>query len=60
MGINLFQDKTKSIPKSSANIVRVSMKEDEIVARLGSMPKYDSSKADVAHVTSRGTDGGGQ
>lgn len=60
MGINIFQDKTKSIPKSSSNIVRVMMTEDEIVARKESMPKYDSSKADIVHVPSKGSDGGGQ
>lgn len=57
--VNIFQDKTKSIPKSSSNIVRVSMTEDEIVARKESMPKYESSKADIAHVANRGGEGGG-
>ena len=59
MGINIFQDKTKSVPKSSANIVRVSMTEDEIVARKESMPKADISKADIVHVANQGGEGGG-
>jgi hypothetical protein len=54
MGINIFQDKTKSVPKSSTNIVRVSMTEDEIVARKESMPKADTSAANIAHVANRG------
>ena len=59
MGINIFQDKTKSVPKSSTNVVRVSMTEDEIVARRESMPKADSSPANIAHVSNRGGEGGG-
>lgn len=60
MPINIFQDKTKSIPKSSANIVRVSMTEDEIVARKESMPKADSSNASIVHVANQGSNSGGQ
>ena len=59
MGINIFQDKTKSIPKGSSNIVRVMMTEDELVARKESMPKAASSKADIAHLANRGGEGGG-
>ena len=58
MGINLF-DKTKSIPKTSSNIVRVSMQEDELVARKSSMPKADTSQANVVHVPNRGSEAGG-
>lgn len=52
--VNIFQDSTKSVPKSSANIVRVSMTEDEISGRKDHMPKADSSEANVEHVPNRG------
>ena len=57
--VNIFQDKTKSVPKSSANIVRVSMTEDEIIARKEHMPKADTSQANIEHVPNRGGEGGG-
>jgi len=57
--MNIFQDKTRSVPKSSTNIVRVSMTEDEIVARKENMPKAETSRADIAHVPNRGGEGGG-
>ena len=60
MGIDIFQDKTRSIPRGSENVVRVTMTEDELVARKGSMPKADSSKANVEHVPNRGGNSGGQ
>lgn len=60
MGINIFQDKTRSIPKGSSNIVRVMMTEDELVARKESMPKAENSRASIEHVPNRGGDSGGQ
>jgi len=59
MAINIFQDNTKSIPKSSPNIVRVSMTENEIAGRKDHMPKAESSKADIMHVSNSGGEGGG-
>ena len=58
--VDIFQDKTRSIPRGSENIVRVLMTEDELVARKSSMPKADSSKASVEHVPNRGGNSGGQ
>lgn len=48
--VNIFQDNTKSIPKKSANIVRVSMTESEIAGRKDHMPKADESEANIVHV----------
>lgn len=58
--VNIFQDKTKSVPKSSSNIVRVTMTESEIAGRKDHMPKADSSLANVEHVPNRGGASGGQ
>lgn len=52
--VNIFQDPTKSVPKTSANIVRVSMTESEIAGRKDHMPKADTSYANVEHVPNRG------
>lgn len=54
MGLNIFQDSTKSVPKSSSNIVRVLMTEDEIIARKDHMPKAETSEASIEHVPNRG------
>lgn len=60
MGINIFQDKTRSVPKGSENIVRVAMTQDELVARKDSMPKAENSRASIEHVPSRGGNSGGE
>ena len=52
MAINIFQDPTKSIPKKSQNIVRVSMDEIEIGGRKDCLPKADSNeKMAIQHTT---------
>jgi hypothetical protein len=58
--MNIFQDKTKSIPKGSENIIRVSMTQDDLVARKETMPKAETSRASIEHVPNRGGEGGGQ
>lgn len=59
--VNLFQDGTKSVPKSSQNIVRVPMTQDELTGRKDHMPAADPSEATIAHVPNRGgkSSGGG-
>lgn len=52
--MTIFQNNTKSVPKKSANIVRVSMTENEIAGRKDHMPKADTSEASVEHVPNRG------
>ena len=52
--VNIFQDPTKSVPKSSTNIVRVSMTQDEISGRKDHMPAADESPASVEHIPNRG------
>jgi len=60
MAINIFQDSTKSVPKSSPNIVRVSMTQADIAGRKDHMPKADASEATLDHVPNRGGKSGGQ
>ena len=54
--MNIFQDPTKSIPKSDSQIVRVSMTENEIAGRKDHMPA-SSPASDMAlkHVPNAGT-----
>lgn len=58
--VNIFQDNTKSVPKSSANVVRVTMTESEIAGRKDHMPKADTSEANIVHVANSGGKSGGQ
>jgi hypothetical protein len=53
---NIFQDNTKSIPKSDAQIVRVNMEELEIGGRKSHLP--GGSKAtdmSISHVPNAGS-----
>lgn len=51
---NLFQDSTKQMPKSDSQIVRVSMKENEIAGRTDHLPNMDkSSDLSISHVPNR-------
>lgn len=52
--MNIFQDQTRSLPKKSENIVRVSMTENEIAGRKDHMPKADTSEASIVHVANSG------
>lgn len=52
--VNIFQNNTKTLPKKSANIVRVSMDELEIGGRKGHLPKADENDATIAHVPNQG------
>lgn len=58
--MDIFQDKTRSVPKGSENIVRVSMTQDDLVARKETMPKAETSRASIEHVPNRGGNSGGQ
>lgn len=58
--MDIFQDKTRSIPKGSENIVRVTMTQDDLVARKETMPKAEQSRASIEHVPNRGGNSGGQ
>lgn len=53
---NIFQNDTKSLPKSDSQIVRVSMKENEIGARKDHVPT-PSKAGDMAlqHVPNAGS-----
>ena len=55
---NIFQDSTKSIPKSDKQIVRVRMTDMDIAARKDHMPKdTKSGDMDIQHVPNAGTRG---
>lgn len=54
--MNVFQDPTKSIPKSDPQIVRVSMMENEIGGRKDHMPaRSPSSEMSVKHISPVGS-----
>jgi hypothetical protein len=54
--VNIFQNDTKSLPKSDSQIVRVSMKENEIAARKDHVPTPSkSSTTAIQHVPNAGS-----
>jgi hypothetical protein len=56
--LNIFQNDTKTVPKSDSQIVRVSMQENEIAARKGHVPTPSAATASVnaiTHVPNAGT-----
>ena len=51
MGTNIFQNGTKSIPTSDAQIVRVDMEQNDIGGRKSHLPgQQKSPKMNVEHV----------
>ena len=55
MSINVFQDTTKSIPKSDEQIVRVDMQEQQIGGRLSSLPMQNKNDVMLSHVPNAGS-----
>jgi hypothetical protein len=56
MSFNVFQNSTKSIPKRDAQIVRVTMEENEIGGRKTALPKNDTGATEmgIRHVSTVG------
>jgi hypothetical protein len=55
---NIFQDSTKSVPKSDEQFVRVDMEELEIGGRKSHLPgKGKSSDMSISHVPNAGSKG---
>lgn len=52
---NIFQDPTKSVPKSDEQIVRVNMEELEIGGRKSHLPANSKNEAAITHVPNAGT-----
>ena len=51
---NVFQDPTKSAPKSDSQIVRVGMEESDVAGRKDHMPKGEKpGKLSVQHVPNK-------
>lgn len=56
MGVNIFQDSTKSVPKSDSQIVRVDMEQQDIGGRKSHLPgQMKSDSMSVSHVPNAGT-----
>ncbi len=56
MAMNIFQNNTKSIPKSDAQIVRVDMEQQDIGGRKSHLPSAGkSSDMSITHVPNAGT-----
>jgi hypothetical protein len=56
MAVNIFQDSTKSVPKSDSQIVRVDMETQEIGGRKSNLPPQSkSSDMTIVHVASQGS-----
>jgi hypothetical protein len=53
---NIFQNSTKSVPKSDPQIVRVGMEEQEIGGRKSHLPaQMKSDSLSISHVGKNGT-----
>lgn len=56
MGANIFQNPTKTLPKSDEQIVRVSMEEIEIQGRKSALPAAEKSGLlTLSHVGAAGS-----
>ena len=56
MGQNIFQDPSKSLPKSDAQIVRVDMEQQDIGGRKSHLPAQSKSGAlGLSHVPNAGS-----
>ena len=56
MPTNIFQDNPKSLPKQDAQIVRVTMKQNEIGARTDHIPTpRQSGDMTISHVPNAGS-----
>jgi hypothetical protein len=55
MATSVFQDPTKSVPKSDEQIVRVDMQEQQIGGRLSSLPQQKTNDATISHVPNAGS-----
>jgi hypothetical protein len=56
MAVNIFQDSTKTVPKSDSQIVRVDMEQQEIGGRKSHLPNQMKSPAmSVSHVPNAGS-----
>lgn len=53
---DIFRDPTKSLPKSDEQIVRVSMKENQIAGRTDHIPSPSTAdKMSISHVPNAGS-----
>lgn len=53
--VNIFQNPTKSLPKGDSQIVRVTMKENEVAGRTDHLPKDSvSPNMSITHVPNKG------
>jgi hypothetical protein len=56
MATNIFQDNTKSLPKTDQQIVRVGMKQNEIAGRTDHIPTPTMGRdMAIQHVPNAGT-----
>ena len=54
--MNIFSNPTKALPKNDPQIVRVSMKQNEIAGRTDSLPgQVKSDRLGIAHVGKAGS-----
>ena len=58
MALNIFQDPTKTVPKSDEQVVRVDMEQIDIGGRKSHLPgAVSSSDMSISHVPNAGTKG---
>lgn len=53
MAVDVFHDKTSTVPKSDPRIERIDFKTSEIGARASAMPKDSKNDNTIKHVTNK-------
>ena len=57
MGVNIFQNSTKTVPKSDNQIIRVDMEQQDIGGRKSHLPAQSKNDMVIDHVPNAGTKG---
>ena len=55
MPVNIFQDPTKTLPKTDSQIVRIGMEQSEIAGRKDHLPKPEKNVNSISHVPNTGS-----
>lgn len=53
--VNIFNNPTKTVPRSDPQIIRVNMEEQEIGGRKSHLPAREKNDLTISHVPNAGT-----
>lgn len=55
MAANIFQNSTKTVPKSDSQIIRVDMEQQDIGGRKSHLPSQERNDLTIQHIPNAGT-----